>query len=35
MVLSEQDLSLSALANFPTEYDWVDNKAVARMEKEK
>lgn len=35
MALGEQDYCLSSLANFPLENDWVDNKMVARIEKEK
>ena len=34
MPLAEEDLSLSTLANFHRQLDWIDSKAVQRLEKE-
>ncbi len=35
IIIRDEDLCLSVLTNFPPEADWVDNKVIQRIEKDK
>jgi hypothetical protein len=35
MSLAEEDITLSTIANFGCDYDWVDIKAAQRVDKDK